>query len=379
MPGSATERFRQTVNKVRYIFLLTSWLPLTVNNARITSISPDGDGNLQVIQMNKFGGNSAHSIRRAPGSEPGLDPRRATVNAIYSNVHELCEIEVVDYSASNVEFNQYDNKGFVQLMRRQRPSWAKVRWINIAGVSWDVLSSLALAYGMFLVLSFQTCLGMSGLSEPARLASASPHGNLTTFYPTDLHPLTLENILHGRRTSRSKADYFQKWLFIHILCQSLADSQTNASPLTRTLGEDRVQSPAPLDMSAVVSPLVQKSPSRRGKQPNRDPEKGRIPIFRRENTATRREAAENRIRAADRANDALRKTEASVNIDVKNLFIYLGKDGTVISIHQADRGFGDPIYRRLRQRDGILRSTGDASLLLQALLDLGEFINVEST
>jgi hypothetical protein len=183
--------------------------------------------------------------------------------------------------------------------------------------------------------------------------------------------------LHGRRTSRSKADYYQNWLFIHILCQSLADSQTDASPLQRTLGDDRVQSPMPMDMSTVVSPLVGKTSIRRGKEPNRDPEKGKIPIFGRVNTATRREAAENRIRVADRANDALRKTEASVNIDVKNLFIYLGKDGTVISIHQADRGFGDPIYKRLRERDGILRSTGDASLLLQALLDLGEFTNVD--
>ena len=107
--------------------------------------------------MNKFGGTSSRPTHRPPGSEPGVDPRRATTNAIYSHVHELCEIEVVDYSASHVEFNQYDNKGFVQLMAQsQKPAWAKVRWINIAGVSWDVLSNLAIAYGMFLVHSFQT-------------------------------------------------------------------------------------------------------------------------------------------------------------------------------------------------------------------------------
>ncbi len=333
----------------------------------------DGNENLQVIQMNKFGGASSRTTYRPAGSEPGVDPRRATNNALYSHLHELCEIEVVDYSASNVEFNQYDNRGFVQLMARsQKPAWAKVRWVNIAGISWDVLSSLALAYGMFPLIRSRPVWGVG---------IRSPHGKLTNSYPPDLHPLTLENILHGRRTSRSKADYYQQWLFIHILCQSLADSQTNASPLQDTLSDDRVQSPMPMpmDMSTVVSPLVANTSLRRGRQPNGDPEKGRIPKFRRENTATRREATENRIRAADRANDALRRTEASVNVDVQNLFIYLGKDGTVISIHQADRGFGDPIYRRLRQRDGILRSTGDPSLLLQALLDLGEFTNVDRT
>jgi len=102
------------------------------------------------MQMNKFGGTFASSTRRPPGSEPGVDPRRATVNALYSHVQELCEIEVVDYSANSVEFNQYDNHGFLQFIHQtQKPTWAKVRWINIAGISWDILSSLALAYGVF--------------------------------------------------------------------------------------------------------------------------------------------------------------------------------------------------------------------------------------
>ena len=321
--------------------------------------------------MNKFGGTFTKSTRRAAGSEPGVDPRRPTANALYSHVHELCEIEVVDYSASNVEFNQYDNKEFLKMITGgQKPAWAKVRWINIAGISWDVLSSLALAHGMFHPAA--TCLA----PQDRFVATRSPHGKLTASYPTDLHPLTLENILHGRRTSRSKADYYQNWLFIHILCQSLADSQTQASPLHQTLNDDDDRVASPLDMSTIVTPLADKISLRRGKSRNRDPEKGKMPKFQRENTATRRDAAETRIRAADRANDALRKTSASVNVDVKNLFIYLGRDGTVISIHQADRGFGDPIYRRLRQRDGILRSTGDSSLLLQALLDLGEFLTL---
>ena len=45
--------------------------------------------------------------------------------------------------------------------------------------------------------------------------------------------------------------------------------------------------------------------------------------------------------------------------------------GTVIAIHQADRGFGDPILNRLKQRDSVLRTTADPSLLLEAILDLG--------
>lgn len=128
-------------------FTSTSWL---VRKRPCSHLCLAVNKNLQVINLNKFGGVRASSSRRDPGSEPGVDPRRATVNALYSHVHEECEIEVVDYSASKVEFNQYDNQGFLQFIaQNHKPTWAKVRWINIAGISWDILASLALAYGMF--------------------------------------------------------------------------------------------------------------------------------------------------------------------------------------------------------------------------------------
>ena len=50
--------------------------------------------------------------------------------------------------------------------------------------------------------------------------------------------------------------------------------------------------------------------------------------------------------------------------------MYLLRDGTVISVHTADRGFGDPIYNRLRTQHTILRASADPSLLVEALLDL---------
>lgn len=50
--------------------------------------------------------------------------------------------------------------------------------------------------------------------------------------------------------------------------------------------------------------------------------------------------------------------------------MYLLRDGTVISVHQADRGFGDPIYNRLRTPNTVLRASADPSMLLEALLDL---------
>jgi hypothetical protein len=69
-------------------------------------------------------------------------------DAVWGHIREHCEIEVIDYSTTHYEIAQYDNNDFVKYMREtkgERPSWAKVRWINIAGISWDVSISPYLA------------------------------------------------------------------------------------------------------------------------------------------------------------------------------------------------------------------------------------------
>lgn len=61
-------------------------------------------------------------------------------------------IEVVDYSAIRSSFGRMDNTSFINMLNNkaasEKESWVKVRWINIGGISWDVLSALAIKYGM---------------------------------------------------------------------------------------------------------------------------------------------------------------------------------------------------------------------------------------
>jgi Mg2+ and Co2+ transporter CorA len=65
------------------------------------------------------------------------------------------------------------------------------------------------------------------------------------------------------------------------------------------------------------------------------------------------------------------KAGERVNVLLKNLFIFLLRDGTLVSIHQTPNSeFSEPILNRLRTRDTVLRTTADASLLLQSILDL---------
>ena len=56
-----------------------------------------------------------------------------------------------------------------------------------------------------------------------------------------------------------------------------------------------------------------------------------------------------------------------------SLFTIFIFSGTVISINSTpDHDFTAPILARLKQRDTSLRTTADASLLVQSLLDLGD-------
>jgi hypothetical protein len=160
------------------------------------------------------------------GAEPGVDPRRASADVLYSGVRQECVIEIVDYSAIRCSAGRMSNTDFISLMEdpssNEREPWVKVRWINIGGLSWDVIKALSMNYGMF----FFHFLYVSELSSSA------------------LHPLALEDVFHARKQTRSKADYYPKHLFLQILCHELQDVD---DPDERQItGIPRSNSPEPM-------------------------------------------------------------------------------------------------------------------------------------
>jgi hypothetical protein len=101
------------------------------------------------------------------GAEPGVDPRRASADMQYGHIHRQCGIEITDYSSLRTNVTRLTNSEFIELMddgiKSQRPSWVRVRWINIGGVSWDVIKGMSLRYGMRVgfVLKFQQLIPRS--------------------------------------------------------------------------------------------------------------------------------------------------------------------------------------------------------------------------
>jgi hypothetical protein len=87
------------------------------------------------------------------GAEPGVDPRRASAELQYGHIQSECAIEITDYSSVSIAVGKMRNMQFIQLMcddaASERPPWVKVRWINIGGVSWDVIKALSQRYGTY--------------------------------------------------------------------------------------------------------------------------------------------------------------------------------------------------------------------------------------
>lgn len=85
-----------------------------------------------------------------PGQEPGIDtsapPDYSSTAAPKFN--ELCQITIVDFSQDNVQQTELDNADLVGFMSRPRPNWALCRWINVNGLSWDVVKLLGNQYGL---------------------------------------------------------------------------------------------------------------------------------------------------------------------------------------------------------------------------------------
>ncbi|KAG1742775.1 uncharacterized protein EDB91DRAFT_297885 [Suillus paluster] len=303
------------------------------------------------------------------GAEPGIDPRKQSAYLHYAHIRERCEIQITDYSTVRSSFGKMDNERFVQMFNdvksSEREPWVKVRWINVCGISWDVMSALALKY--------------------------------------DLHPLALEDVLHKRGHTRSKTDYYSKHLFIHAVSHTLVSSSSSPNsyiPEDEDPLPPRSASPGPMtpgdypkkeylkdnDVDAEIgdedrtmyggsAPATWRLRGgiRSRRSTNADTEsaargnEANTPLT----TTTRKESASRKRREKAQMTLADLKKEGRVNVCVQPISIFLLRDGTVISIMPSNFvDFAGPIMARLRQPDTGLRASADSSLLVQSLLDL---------
>ena len=91
-----------------------------------------------------------HDFDLHAGAEPGINPLSGSAIAEYGHFQQECVIDVVDYDCDDIAFRELTNEGLLALLAEGGGAGAlptrMVRWINIGGVDWSVLSALAVKY-----------------------------------------------------------------------------------------------------------------------------------------------------------------------------------------------------------------------------------------
>lgn len=315
----------------------------------------------KVMQLKK---SSGFMTKAGVGAEPGIDIRRDSASLAYGHIKKNCVIEIADYSTVRSSFGKMTNREFINYLdspaASEREPWVKVRWINIGGVSWDVIKALALKYGVYLAIFTNTCF---------------------LFFDVDLHPLALEDILHHPNRVRSKADYYPQHLFLRIISHTLAKEEDQSKTYVHDI--PRSESPEPMDEKTDFSTGGSGSKASEDNSGLRsrlkrvvtsdletgdtfhDPASARFGSFA-PSVGAKQDATTLKLIQELKEGDR-------VDVALKPVCIFLFRDGTVISIHPDNNlDFTTPVRERLRLRHTSLRSTADPSLLVHALLDLGE-------
>ena len=86
-----------------------------------------------------------------PGQEPGIDVSASPETYSSSTatpLNEPCQITLVDFSQDNIKQHELNNAELIEFMATPRPDWAVCRWINVNGLSWDVVRVLGHHYGL---------------------------------------------------------------------------------------------------------------------------------------------------------------------------------------------------------------------------------------
>ncbi|KNE57598.1 hypothetical protein AMAG_03288 [Allomyces macrogynus ATCC 38327] len=168
-------------------------------------------------------------IQALPGASPGIDVDSESTDQFFrERLQAPVRGIIVDFNNDRVAVeDNLSNISFPGALQSKRPEWARVRWIHVEGISWEVLKPLAKKYR--------------------------------------LHPLSVEDVLHTPQ--RSKVDHYPAHLFVSMLvCRMVAHEQVvaeqNGTPglsrarsITSAEPTVRVSAPPALARKALSSKL----------------------------------------------------------------------------------------------------------------------------
>lgn len=289
-----------------------------------------------------------------PGQEPGLDPRLPLGGRDQlPGLHVDCDITIVEYSEDDMVMRNLDNHTLCKWIKkmetkefgdRRDDDWVKCRWINVNGLSWDVISAL----GKY----------------------------------KKLHRLAVEDMINTK--NRTKADWYSDQTYIVMTLQklvklpthcdcpddsddgsirsdggSLQKTRTAKKLLSKILGREM-----PFGVGNPVPEVSFESHGIAGDHLNHQ----RTPLPQ-PRTLQRYHGGPNLERIAFMEEHS-GMTKKDLAVCAEQVSIFLMGENTVISFFESSADdIEKPIIKRLATPETILRRSCDASMLMQAIID----------
>ncbi|KAL2129051.1 hypothetical protein VTI74DRAFT_8294 [Chaetomium olivicolor] len=290
-----------------------------------------------------------------PGAEPGVDPSKPDGgHASMPTLSAPCDITVVDFSQEHLSIQKLDNETLMPFLNQPQPDWVKCRWVNVNGLSWDVIKALG------------------------------KHKNL--------HKLAIEDIMNTR--NRTKAEWYPTHAFVVLTLQKLvrlydsddedSDFDDDCESHKSVLSKRSTRSSRRLLRRLKKMFRGEVSDEQLNGLPTDKPSLSRdmggylraqptgfsdLPDISQLRTLQRYHSSPNDPRTEYmEKNSALASKNLAVACEQVSMFIT--NDNCIISFFELSaKDIEDPIIRRLQTSDTIIRQSCDASMVGQAIID----------
>lgn len=266
------------------------------------------------------------------GIEPGLDPTKENGGLpSLPTPPTPCVITAVDFDQENISINELTNDSLHNYLAGDRGKPSICRWINVSGLDWDVIQTIALKY--------------------------------------DLSHLALEDLLNTK--SRTKVEWYKNHMFIVLTLQKIMqikadDAKNEAAGSTEPIASRSLSQKIRKFFSNAKADTVPNIPNiEEGKLSSESVESISNPY----RTIQDYNGGENRERVDFLESQSLLK-QRDLEVSVEQVSIFVTGNNEVISFFESSgHEIEGPIMKRLLSDSTLLRQTADATMIAQGLVD----------
>lgn len=315
-----------------------------------------------------------------PGAEPGVDPYKTDGGrASLPKLQTACDITVVDFSQDDLHVSALNNDDLGPFLKEPQPTWAKCRWINVNGLSWDVIATLG-QYKRLHKLSIEDIMNTRNRTKTdwyGTWGDTTPRWVMANMCRYANHAFIVFTMLKLSRVSEEDSDDER--------ASSGSDSDARSSHSGRSK-RSRRSSQFTKPISKTLRGMMGRTRGRKRPVPTEKVletgEGGKhhhLKTFDTDLSTASGEALERTVQRYNAGPNAARvefmeKHAALADLDLaviaEQVSIFITNDNCIISFFELSADIVEkPILTRLYTQDTVLRQSCDASMVGQAIID----------